>query len=200
MKWSKILNYFTIEELNYLVSWSNNYTYEKALAIVGRIYAEKLDENGNCIKKGKRDNSGNAETFHLQSVSNMSSSKEGKIVGLLHDIVEDHYIDLSDLLLLGFSPEIVSTINLLSRDKSVYPNYSDYITAIIESENFIAIETKLHDMLNNLCPKRIMYLPLKKQTKVLKKWCQEIRRLVYAYNNAKKLELVKKGDIIYDRY
>lgn len=174
MQWGKILNFFTVEELNRLKSFPKDCEFAKAMAIVGRVYAERLDL------------SGNAEACHFINVSNRASTVEGKIVGLLHDVVEDGHLDFGDLLLLGFSPYIVNTLQILCHDKKKYPKYEDYITSIIESGNLLALEIKLYDISDNLSPRRIMSLPKERQEKAYKKWCAALPRIATAYEELSK--------------
>lgn len=173
MKWGKILQYFSLEELEFIKTFPNEL---RAITIVGRVYGEG------------RDLSGNPETYHFSSVSQNASTEEGKIVGWLHDIVEDGYIDLGDLILLGFSPFIVNTIQILCHDKKKYPKYEDYITSIIESGNPVAIEVKFYDICNNIGPKRMLMLSQKRQNKAIKKYCKQLLRIAEAYENIKKEE------------
>ena len=187
MQWGKILNYFTLEELNYLKSLPE---YIKAESIISRIYVEKLDENREIIKPAKLDLSGNPEVLHFLYVSNHATTEEGRIVGLLHDVVEDGHIDFGDLLLRGFSSYIVSTLQILCRDKSKYPKYEDYITSIIESGNRVALETKFYDIRHNLSPIRILSLPEERQEKACKKYCEALPRIAIAYERS----------IVYEEY
>lgn len=179
MKWGKILQYFDFQDVNDKWKFTllrNLPPLLKAEALVGRVYGENKDK------------SGNAETFHFYSVSQHATTEEGKIVGWLHDIVEDGYIDLGDLILLGFSPFIVNTIQLLSHDKKKYPKYEDYITSIIESGNPVAIEVKYYDICNNIGPKRMLLLSQARQEKAIKKWCKQLLRIADAYENINKQE------------
>lgn len=177
MKYGKILRYFKVEELEFLKTLPSEL---KAMAIVGRVYAEGKDL---C---------GNPETYHFSDVSDHATTIDAKVVGWLHDIVEDEYIDLRDLLLLGFSPFIVNTIRLLSRDKRKYPKYEEYITSILESGNPVAIEVKFLDMTNNMSPKRLFYLKDKRQEKAIRKYVHEWLRVAKVYEETKPKEIQRK--------
>ena len=183
MKWGKILQYFDFQDEEDIKKFNLLRTLPpllKAIALVGRVYGENKDK------------SGNAETFHLYSVSQKASTEEGEIVGWLHDIVEDGYIDLGDLILLGFSPFIINTIQILCRDKIKYPKYEDYIISIIESGNPIAIEIKFHDICNNIGSKRMLLLSQQRQNKGIEKWCKQVLRIADAYGKIKKQESYRK--------
>lgn len=171
MQYGKILNYFTKDELKKLQHYLKDIKNMEvvAVAIIGRVYAEN------------KDLSGNTEAGHFVRVSNRTKTIEGRTVGLLHDIVEDKKINFQDLLLLGFSTDIVSTLQILCRDKLKYPNYRDYITSIIDSHNLIALEIKLYDITDNLSPSRVMQLPEERKKKAVKKYCEALPRISRAY-------------------
>lgn len=68
------------------------------------------------------------------------------IVAILHDVIEDTYIEIEDLIAEGFSDEIIEALRLLDhRDESV--SYMDYIKRI--APNKIAREVKLRDLEHN---------------------------------------------------
>lgn len=184
MNFGKIINYFKREELLYfrerLVKDYLRYAYPIAIAIIGRIYAERLDK------------SGAAEAAHFTRVSQCAKSEEGKIVGLLHDVVEDDYIDFRDLLLLGFSPDIIITLQILCHNKLKYPNYEDYITSIINSRNRLAIEIKLYDICDNLSPRRVILLSEKRKEKAVHKYCEALLRIAKSYDKIQKKEIYQK--------
>lgn len=177
MKYEKILRYFSVKELEFIKTFPDEL---KAMAIVGRVYAEGKDLCGNSI------------TYHFKDVSDHATTIDAKTVGWLHDVVEDGYIDLGDLLLLGFSIFVVNTIRLLSRDKRKYPKYEDYITSIIESGNPVAIEIKFLDMTNNMSPKRLFYLKDARQDRAIKKYVHEWLRVAKVYEEIKTKELQRK--------
>ncbi len=171
----KLSYFFSSKEIAYVKSIPDDFL--KALSIIGRVYAEKLDK------------SGNAEAGHFIRVSNQGESDEEKIVGLLHDVVEDEHITLNDLIYLGFKEDIISAIRLLINDKTIYPDYHSYITNIIESGNIMALKIKYYDMRDNLSPDRLERLPKEKKEKALHKYTPELPRLEMALNelnNAKK--------------
>lgn len=164
----KIYRYFTGEELQKLQKIAD--LEIRALAIVGRVYAEKLDK------------SGQAETGHFVRIAKRMKTPEGKTVALLHDIVEDDYLLFWDLLPL-FPENIIKSLQILCRDKAKYPNYDDYITSIIRSNDILAIEVKLCDISDNLSPKRVLELSKDKQVKAYNKYTKALPRIYDAYKN-----------------
>lgn len=141
----------------------------RALSIVGRVYAEHLDL------------SGNAETGHFIRIAEQINSPLGRVVALLHDIVEDGYLTLWDLLGL-FPMSVISSLQILCRDKEKYPHYVDYVASVLHSNDIIAIEVKLHDIGDNLSPRRILELDTKKQKKLYKKYCETLPLVYEVYN------------------
>jgi len=72
-------------------------------------------------------------------------SEDEKIVAVLHDIVEDTNISLNDLRNEGFSEEVVSAVECLTKQDG--ENYDSYIERI--SFNPLAVKIKLADLEDN---------------------------------------------------
>ena len=71
------------------------------------------------------------------------------IVGLLHDIPEDTGMSIDALLqLIELTDEEVAALKLLTRQDGM--SYTEYIDSIMESENEIAINVKIEDLLHNM--------------------------------------------------
>lgn len=66
---------------------------------------------------------------------------------LLHDIVEDTDVTISDLQ-LRFPKQITDAVALLTHEKNIA--YVDYILALCNSQNKIAIAVKIADLTHNL--------------------------------------------------
>ncbi len=115
--------------------------YEKSEELVKKLFSGKLDKGGYPYLD------------HLYEVSNNVASEDGKIVGLLHDVLEDTETTSEDLLEMGYSEFIVSTIEILTRGAK--EDYDDYIEKIIKSNNKIALEVKLADLKHNMDISRI---------------------------------------------
>ncbi|MCI5702787.1 MAG: hypothetical protein MR265_02190 [Erysipelotrichaceae bacterium] len=101
--------------------------YEKSEELVKKLFSGKLDKGGYPYLD------------HLYEVSNNVTSEDAKIVGLLHDVLEDTETTREDLLEMGYSEFTVSTIEILTRGAK--EDYDDYIERIIKSNNKIALET-----------------------------------------------------------
>ena len=68
-------------------------------------------------------------------------------VALLHDVVEDTPYKLNQLAKMGYSPEIVQAVQLLTKNKAL--SYADNIKAIIASGNKLAMMVKYADNYQN---------------------------------------------------
>ncbi len=142
-----VKRWFTDNEIQYIANISD--LYWRAFVIIGRIYAERTDR------------SNNPQSWHLLSVSDALDFKNEKVVGLLHDVVEDGYLTLDSLRYIFKFPEsIVQDVSILTRDKELYPTYDSYIRKrVLPSNSLRVLKTKLKDMLNNQSEKRTKNLP-----------------------------------------
>ena len=68
-------------------------------------------------------------------------------VALLHDVVEDTPYKLNQLAKMGYSPEVVQAVQLLTKNKAL--SYADNIRAIIASNNKLAMMVKYADNYQN---------------------------------------------------
>ena len=97
--------------------------------------------------KDKIDKGGNPYMKHLNFVKNHCLTYDGQIVGILHDILEDTDCSYGELK-STICENLIECIQLLTRKEN--EKYSDYIGRIIDSNNVIALEVKLHDLENNM--------------------------------------------------
>lgn len=95
---------------------------------------------------GQKDKANKPYIFHLLHVMNNLDDLNAKIVGVLHDILEDTDITRNDLLNYGFSEEIVIAVEILTKPKN--QKYMDYIENI--KSNTIARKVKLIDLKHNI--------------------------------------------------
>ena len=95
----------------------------------------------------KEDKNGRVYTMHLYKVMSSGLSDKEKIVGLLHDLIEDNPPLTVDYLKgLGFPEDIVSAIGSLTRLDG--ENYNDYIERV--SKDPLARKVKINDLKDNL--------------------------------------------------
>ena len=97
----------------------------------------------NIFFKDKKDKGGFPYLGHLQYVSNSFDDEDHKVVGMLHDIIEDTVVSKTILLELGFSENVVEAVDILTRKTD---NYFEYINSICNSNNVLAIDIKLKDL------------------------------------------------------
>ena len=76
-------------------------------------------------------------------------TKYEKIVGFLHDVVEDSDTTLDNLRTYGYSDEVIDALALLTHDKKAI-SYNDYIFNIGFSNNDLAINVKINDLKHNI--------------------------------------------------
>ena len=74
-------------------------------------FEQKAKEMAENAHRGQIDKSGKAYIFHPIRVSQMGKTEEERIVGLLHDVVEDTDLTLQDLKDVDFSQEIVEAVD-----------------------------------------------------------------------------------------
>lgn len=116
-------------------------TLEDAIMLV----AEKF--RGVCDKDGQ------PYVLHLLRVAMSVTDPDARIVGLLHDVVEDTDVTLDDLRKLAFSKEIVDAVDCLTHRAEI--SYCDYVVGI--RMNSIARLCKIADLNDNYRLDRVAY-------------------------------------------
>ena len=101
--------------------------------------------------KNQTDKAGNPYILHPLHVMENVNSKEGKIVAILHDIIEDTDITEDYLFKIGLSKRIVDAVVALTRSEDM--DYQEYIKNL--SSNPLAKEVKLADLEHNMDLKRL---------------------------------------------
>lgn len=139
---------------------------EKAIILVNNLFKNSTDKQGKPYIE------------HLYYVSDNLESYEEKIVGMLHDIIEDTYVDEKLLLVFGFPKNIVESVLLLTKNKNI--SYDEYIENIIKSNNLIALKVKKTDMMHNMNKDRLNSLEEKTRKKLEKKYTNNYKKIVTA--------------------
>lgn len=148
---------------------------------------ERADVIVEAMFKGVKDKEGKPYIEHLRFVSDAQPTEDGKIVGLLHDLIEDTDTSVFELQQVGFSDRILYSLLLLSKTEGT--TYTEYIDKIILSNDEVAIRVKEADMRNNMDPERIAKLSPEYQEKFNKKYPPQYKKL-----------LEKIGEIENDRH
>ena len=97
------------------------------------------------IHSGNKGRNNEPAVLHSIRVMNQMKSNKGKIVGVLHDVVETEKISIDDLAAQGFGKSVCKTVDALSRRK--WEKYDDYINRL--KKNKLAIKVKLEDLIDN---------------------------------------------------
>lgn len=99
---------------------------------------------------GQKDRAGVDYINHPKTVSAQMTDETGKIVALLHDVLEDTSVKESTLRDL-FGDEVADTVVILTHKDG--ESYDDYITRI--SGNGLATRVKMADLRHNMDVKRL---------------------------------------------
>ncbi len=138
------------------------------------IYTEKTKKALNIAYKahmGQVDRAGMPYIFHPYHLAEQMETEDECVVALLHDVVEDTSVTFDELESI-FSDDVIRTLKLLTRDKSV--PYMDYVKKV--STNQIARKVKLADLRHNSDLTRLDKVTEKDQNRV-KKYADAIRLL-----------------------
>lgn len=113
---------------------------------------------------GQIDKSGEPYILHPIWVMNNVKSLNGKVVAMLHDIVEDTEITIENLIDFGFDEDIVIAIDILTKKKG--QKYTDYIELV--GKNNLAREVKISDLKHNMDLKRLKEITDKDKKRYVK--------------------------------
>ena len=116
-------------------------------------------------------NNGRPYIEHPFRVMSAGQTLQEKIVGVLHDVVEDTPWTLEQLTEEGFSKEVVDGIDAMTRRDN--ESYDDYLLRV--QDNPLATRVKLNDLTDNMDIRRwneIPYHELARLQKYLKAYKQ----------------------------
>lgn len=122
--------------------------------------------------EGQTDKSGRPYIGHPLRVMAMGCCDEERIVGILHDIVEDSCWTLSQLKDEGFPDYIIEAVDAVTKRSD--ETYDRYIARV--SQNRLAVAVKLNDLTDNMDIRRLPYLS-DKDIKRLKRYLKAYKRL-----------------------
>ena len=123
---------------------------------------------------GQFDKAGNEYIGHPLRVMEMGATEEEKIVGVLHDVVEDTEWTFGMLEAEGFSQEVIAALKCVTKI-SENENYDDFIERV--RKNPLATAVKINDLSDNMDIRRLPYLS-DKDVKRLKKYLKAYKRLI----------------------
>ena len=124
--------------------------------------------------KGQFDKAGNDYIGHPLRVLEMGRSEQEKIVGVLHDVVEDTDWTFERLAAEGFSEETIAALRCVTKT-SENENYDDFIERV--KKNPLAVAVKINDLTDNMDIRRLPYLS-DKDVKRLKKYLKAYKKLI----------------------
>ncbi|MBT0548462.1 phosphohydrolase [Riemerella anatipestifer] len=116
---------------------------------------------------------------HVMRVMNYGKTLDEKIVGVLHDVVEDcPEYSIEYLKKQGFSDEILFAIECLSKTNPE-ESYDDFIKRIEQSP--LAIAVKINDLTDNMDLKRVNKPLTEKDLKRFNKYLKAYHYLIEKY-------------------
>lgn len=107
---------------------------------------KKVSDFAQKAHEDQFDKGGKPYYLHVQNVANMGKNENEKIVGYLHDVLEDTNYTLDDIKTLGINEECIKAILCLTRNKEI--SYDEYIVKIKRCE--LARKVKINDLKNNM--------------------------------------------------
>lgn len=138
-------------------------TLEKAIRIAVKVH------------KGQKDKYGASYIGHVLRVSGAGRTEDEKIVGALHDVVEDSDWTFDNLREAGFSGHIVAAVKALTKDGDD-EDYDHFVERT--RKNPLAIRVKLNDLQDNMDVRRIPGEVGEKDVKRLNKYLRAWRVLM----------------------
>lgn len=134
---------------------------------------ERAIEIATEAHRGQFDKAGNDYIEHPLRVMAAGETLEEKIVGVLHDVVEDGNWTFDELLQEGFTSEVVEALRCVTKLSENEP-YDKFIARV--KTNPLAVRVKLNDLTDNMDIRRLPYLS-DKDVKRLKKYLKAYKQL-----------------------
>ena len=104
--------------------------------------------------QGQTDRAGTSYILHLIRVMNAGQTKNEKICGILHDLVEDTPWTFEALRKEGFSEEVISALVCVTKQPN--ETYTHFIERI--KKNSLATKVKLNDLRDNMDITRLTFI------------------------------------------
>lgn len=130
--------------------------------------------------EGQVDKAGQPYIGHPLRVMSMGITDEEKIVGVLHDVVEDSDWTFERLAAEGFSSEVIEALRCLTKLSENEP-YDKLIQRV--KANPLATKVKINDLTDNMDIRRLAYISekdVKRLRKYLKAYKQLLREPTYS--------------------
>lgn len=140
----------------------NKSLLEKAIKIATKEHKEQKDKYGAPYIN------------HVTRVMNAGATTDEKIVGILHDLIEDTKWTFDDLEKEGFPKHIIEAIRCVTKT-SDEENYDDFVKRT--ATNALSINVKLNDLTDNM--------DIKRMPEVKEKDVKRLNKLLKAYKYLK---------------
>lgn len=124
--------------------------------------------------EGQVDKAGQPYIGHPLRVMAMGTTEEEKIVGVLHDVVEDSDWTFERLTAEGFSAEVVDALRCVTKLSESEP-YDKFIQRV--KANPLAVKVKINDLTDNMDIRRLAYIS-EKDVKRLRKYLKAYKQLL----------------------
>ena len=134
---------------------------------------ERAIEIATEAHRGQFDKAGNDYIGHPLRVMEAGKTTEEKIVGVLHDVVEDTDWTFERLAAEGFSAEVIEALYCVTKLSESEP-YDKFIARV--KENPLAVAVKINDLTDNMDIRRLPYIS-DKDVKRLKKYLKAYKQL-----------------------
>ena len=135
---------------------------------------ERAIEIATEAHRGQVDKAGNDYVQHPLRVMAAGKTTNEKIVGVLHDVIEDTDWTFERLAAEGFSSEIIEALQCVTKLSEEEP-YDDFIERVKASR--LAVAVKLNDLADNMDIRRLPYIS-DKDVKRLKKYLKAYKKLI----------------------
>ena len=134
---------------------------------------ERAIEIATEAHRGQFDKAGNDYIGHPLRVMAMGKTTDEKIVGVLHDVIEDTDWTFDRLAAEGFSAEVIDALRCVTKLSEDEP-YDNFIARV--KANPLAVAVKLNDLSDNMDIRRLPYIS-DKDVKRLKKYLRAYKQL-----------------------
>jgi (p)ppGpp synthase/HD superfamily hydrolase len=127
----------------------------------------------NRVHSGQVDKAGQPYIGHPERVAGRLESEEAKVVGWLHDVIEDGGLGMGDLLAAGIPSHVATAVVAISRQpEETAESYYKRVRA-----NPLALEVKAADIADNTDPARLAALDEPTREGLVEKYA-DARRLL----------------------
>jgi (p)ppGpp synthase/HD superfamily hydrolase len=140
--------------------------------------------------QGQTDKAGKPYILHPLRLMFSRIDETERICAVLHDVIEDTHITLDCLRNEGFSEEILSALDALTRKSN--ESYDEFISRIINNE--IACYVKLADLCDNMHLSRIKN-PAEKDYERVKKYRKAADRIIFSLEEQGDSEFINTKEI-----